>query len=383
MTTTTAAPLSAEQLDALDELAKTATQGPWTATHWTCHAATTVLRSGSTDAIAETSGFGRGATECAKDAAFIAAANPTTILALIAQARAAEKAEKPTHLTSENNGTDCVSQATASPAPRVSGQDQRANCSHAWNDFGQLGGRNASWCPRCDTLAWTGKEPALAQRASSAPTFTYEQAPQHAREAVEAALKATPQATAPQPSVGEQALLPCPHCGGVAHVEEEFRIGRAIECVECGANVGAVDLARGVEMWNRRTLSPSREEAPAAPAGWRMQRDDLPQVARFIVEDCGGMRSITEDAEPTLFRYFKAVAAAPAASVAQAEDAREIPNRISTKWLHEIAQDAGFNLNMLGELVCPSPHHDVEPYLRRLLKLVRAAQHSAKAGGAA
>lgn len=32
-------------------------------------------------------------------------------------------------------------------------------CTHVWNDFGQLGGRNVSWCPRCDTLAWTGKEP--------------------------------------------------------------------------------------------------------------------------------------------------------------------------------------------------------------------------------
>jgi hypothetical protein len=34
-----------------------------------------------------------------------------------------------------------------------------AACSHVWNDYGQLGGRNVSWCPRCDTLAWTGKEP--------------------------------------------------------------------------------------------------------------------------------------------------------------------------------------------------------------------------------
>lgn len=35
-------------------------------------------------------------------------------------------------------------------------------CAHVWNDFGQLGGRNVSWCPRCDTLAWTGREPGAA-----------------------------------------------------------------------------------------------------------------------------------------------------------------------------------------------------------------------------
>jgi hypothetical protein len=41
-------------------------------------------------------------------------------------------------------------------------------CSHVWNDFGQLGGRNVSWCPRCDTLAWTGKEPASATQQAGA-----------------------------------------------------------------------------------------------------------------------------------------------------------------------------------------------------------------------
>lgn len=42
------------------------------------------------------------------------------------------------------------------PAPTV----PATHCAHVWNDFGQLGGRNVSWCPRCDVLAWTGKEPA-------------------------------------------------------------------------------------------------------------------------------------------------------------------------------------------------------------------------------
>lgn len=42
------------------------------------------------------------------------------------------------------------------PAPAVAPD---SSCSHVWNDFGQLGGRNVAWCPRCDVLAWTGKEP--------------------------------------------------------------------------------------------------------------------------------------------------------------------------------------------------------------------------------
>jgi len=50
--------------------------------------------------------------------------------------------------------------AIATPAPASAGQAGQVACSHVWNDFGQLGGRNVSWCPRCDTLAWTGKEPA-------------------------------------------------------------------------------------------------------------------------------------------------------------------------------------------------------------------------------
>lgn len=37
------------------------------------------------------------------------------------------------------------------------------HCTHSWHDFGQLGGRNVTWCPRCDTLAWAGKEPEISQ----------------------------------------------------------------------------------------------------------------------------------------------------------------------------------------------------------------------------
>ena len=76
-------------LDKLEALARAATPGPWSSTHWNCHAATTVMRAGTTSAIAETTGFGRDATECAVDAAFIAAANPAAVLALIGLARRA------------------------------------------------------------------------------------------------------------------------------------------------------------------------------------------------------------------------------------------------------------------------------------------------------
>lgn len=47
----------------------------------------------------------------------------------------------------------------------VANAGQAQGCAHVWNDFGQLGGRNVSWCPRCDILAWTGEEPQAAQPA--------------------------------------------------------------------------------------------------------------------------------------------------------------------------------------------------------------------------
>jgi hypothetical protein len=61
---------------------------------------------------------------------------------------------------------------------------------------------------------------------------------------------------------------------------------------------------------------------------------------------------------------------------AKAPAAQAVPNRISAKWLHAVAQDAGFNLNMLGELVVPSPHHDATPYLRKFAKLLAASPAS-------
>lgn len=44
---------------------------------------------------------------------------------------------------------------------------EASTCAHVWNDFGQLGGRKVSWCPRCDTLAWTGKEPTPAPQQAA------------------------------------------------------------------------------------------------------------------------------------------------------------------------------------------------------------------------
>lgn len=67
-------------------------------------------------------------------------------------------------------------------------------------------------------------------------------------------------------------LLNCPLCCGKAEIQTHGY--RAIECSECGANVGAVDLERGIEMWNRRA------PAPTEPA---VDRDAvLEEVATFF-----------------------------------------------------------------------------------------------------
>jgi hypothetical protein len=59
------------------------TPGPWSARHWVCHAATTVVREvdGRVEVIAECSGFGRYADESLADARLIAAA-PDLLAAL-------------------------------------------------------------------------------------------------------------------------------------------------------------------------------------------------------------------------------------------------------------------------------------------------------------
>jgi Lar family restriction alleviation protein len=106
-------------------------------------------------------------------------------------------------------------------------------------------------------------------------------------------------------------LLNCPFCGGDAQTDFIEGESYLIECYACRAETGIKDSEEdAIAAWNRRAQSEG--EAPQA-----------------------------------------------------------VPDRIQSKWLREIAQDAGFNLNMRQELVVPAPHHDVEPYLRRLLKLVK------------
>ncbi len=80
-----AIPALPADLQQLNALALAATPGPWTATHWNGHAPTSVMLSGTTMVIAETTGFGRDSSECAPDAAYIAAANPAVVLDLIAR----------------------------------------------------------------------------------------------------------------------------------------------------------------------------------------------------------------------------------------------------------------------------------------------------------
>ena len=98
ITNHTATSVDAIDLDRLEALARTATPGPWRAIAWTCHAPTTVRAGAEGVTVADTTGHGRHSDVCAVDAAFIAAAHPATVLALIAQARAAAPAATSTHI---------------------------------------------------------------------------------------------------------------------------------------------------------------------------------------------------------------------------------------------------------------------------------------------
>jgi hypothetical protein len=79
---------------------------------------------------------------------------------------------------------------------------------------------------------------------------------------------------------GFEALEPCPFCGGAAQVETEHRSNRVVECTECGANVGAVDLERGYYMWNRR----AKGEASTEPSA-QLEADCEPTCG-YIGADC-------------------------------------------------------------------------------------------------
>lgn len=72
-------------LDKMKALALAATPGPWSAIEWTCAAPTTVRAGAVGITVADTTGHGRNSEVCAIDAAFIAAANPATVLELIAE----------------------------------------------------------------------------------------------------------------------------------------------------------------------------------------------------------------------------------------------------------------------------------------------------------
>lgn len=60
----------------------------------------------------------------------------------------------------------------------------------------------------------------------------------------------------------------------------------------------------------------------AVPEGWIVRKADISEYRRFVVEDGkGSMRAIREEDEPTLFRYFALIAAAPLSADAAQEQA--------------------------------------------------------------
>jgi hypothetical protein len=82
-------------LDKIKALALAATPGPWSAIEWTCAAPTTVRAGAVGITVADTTGHGRNSEVCAIDAAFIAAANPATVLELIAEVERLRAAKRP------------------------------------------------------------------------------------------------------------------------------------------------------------------------------------------------------------------------------------------------------------------------------------------------
>lgn len=91
--------MSTDNLDALKAKAKAATPGPWTftdyegSTHIWCgrHMSSMVADNYTEGAVARVRGFGAG-LPIVENAAFIAACDPTTVLALLARLKAAEEA---------------------------------------------------------------------------------------------------------------------------------------------------------------------------------------------------------------------------------------------------------------------------------------------------
>lgn len=58
-----------------------------------------------------------------------------------------------------------------------------------------------------------------------------------------------------------EGLLPCPFCGGAAHVERHgnARVSQIIECEDCGCSLETGEIFVGPDIsWNRRTLATER-----------------------------------------------------------------------------------------------------------------------------
>lgn len=81
-----------------------------------------------------------------------------------------------------NDGAQDIANLLDEAAAELEAQARVAICprGHDWHDFGSLGGRKVSWCPRCDTLAYTGREP-----PSGAPTAPAAKAEQHRPDVLE------------------------------------------------------------------------------------------------------------------------------------------------------------------------------------------------------
>jgi hypothetical protein len=151
--------------------------------------------------------------------------------------------------------------------------------------------------------------------------------------------------------------------GAIAQAEKALSIGAVARAVSA-SEVSPVSAQQGAAEPKRRDIF-SICDAYESGMGHGLQRDGHKSGAIFGNPEHGKAYEIGyEEGE----RRSQGAAKAPAAQA--------VSNRISDKWLHSVAQDAGFNLNMLGELVVPSPHHDATPYLRKFTKLLAASPAS-------
>jgi len=400
MTTPTAAPLSAEQLDKLEALARDATPGPW-------HANSAYADNGefsgidicATDGsmlLSEDSGPGT------KDSQFIAAANPAAILALIAQARAAGQAKPECTGCDPAEGfcADCraaekkartVPQATA-PQPSVGEQvhiEAAAKAiyrlfdgadAHPWVEGGNSNKQD---------YARRYARAAITQGASSAPAG-YERAGWFLREG--AAWVATssddPRATilyrqaTPASASGEGIRGPLTD----AQRDECRNLYNNLKHLQSGGYYVADDVIRRAAVYGYtngyKDFAPSREEAPAAQAvaaapvtfeaWWSAPHPVTGHPPASTLDEY----SARKGGDAAVWQYIFSKAAAPAASVAQAEDAKDAA-RYRVLRMHVKPGDV--NLAMTRR---PPPHQTASERIDMLCDLAMSStQHSAKAGG--